>query len=250
MSKTKTELQYMGKHYSQTKKLATIDAYVYLHKKADTGDVFYVGIGSKPKFYRAYEKIKRSKHWVNLVNKHGFVVEILHTGLTWSEAQEKEMEIISLIGRIDLGTGPLINRTAGGDGANGVIVSEETKTKITLGKLGKKRPPITEETRIKLSLARKGVLPKNFGSLHTPEINKKRGESIKKSVTQVERDRKRDRWASGANPRAKIILNKENGIFYDTLKDAWIASGLSCCRPMFSMMLLNKKKNKTQYIYA
>lgn len=242
----------MGKHWNQTKKLATTDAYVYLHKKADTGDVFYVGIGSKPRFYRAYEKTKRSKHWINLVNKHGLIVEVLYTGLTWAEAQEKERETILLIGRIDLGTGPLINRTAGGEGANGVIVSEETKAKITLGKLGKKRPPIREETRERLRENGKkmGFPPKCRLLSHTPEANRKRAKTATLSYTQERKDKSRDRWLGKINPRAKTILNIQNGIFYETLNEAWAASGLSCSRSFFSMMLLNIRKNKTQYIYA
>ncbi len=116
-------------------------AYVYTHTRIDTEVVFYVGIGKKPKYYRAFEKAKRGKHWNNITAKSDFVTRIELDNCTWQDAQLKERGLISLYGRLDLGTGTLCNRTNGGEGSNGAIVSEETKRKISVAKTGKKRPP-------------------------------------------------------------------------------------------------------------
>lgn len=42
--------------------------YTYLHRRNDTGQVFYVGKG---KGQRAHDKYKRSAHWKRIVAKHG-----------------------------------------------------------------------------------------------------------------------------------------------------------------------------------
>jgi plasmid stability protein len=77
-----------------------------------------------------------------------------------SEADAFEMEelLISMAGRIDLGTGPLLNRTSGGQGWSH---SEATKARISASKTGKPRPDlvgrvVSEETREKLRQAHLG----------------------------------------------------------------------------------------------
>ncbi|RAZ47421.1 hypothetical protein DP175_03995 [Polynucleobacter paneuropaeus] len=52
-----------------------MDFYTYAHKKPD-GSIFYIGQGST-KYKRAYSTKGRNKHWHNVVNKHGYEVEIL-----------------------------------------------------------------------------------------------------------------------------------------------------------------------------
>lgn len=103
-------------------------AIVYKHITKGTNQVFYIGIGKTKK--RAYNKSKdRSIFWHNIA-KRGYNVEVLLENLTWEEACEKEKELISLYGRRDLGLGPLVNMTDGGDGGNGIVESEETREKI------------------------------------------------------------------------------------------------------------------------
>ncbi len=112
--------------------------YVYLHVKRDTGEPFYVGKGIRK---RAYEKGKRrSSYWHRLVNKYGYDVFIIESNLTESEAYQKEKYWIKRIGRISLNEGTLINMTDGGDGCVGFILSDETREKIRLSKLGDKNP--------------------------------------------------------------------------------------------------------------
>ena len=88
---------------------------VYYHRRKDTGEVFYVGIGNNK---RPYSKSNRNNYWSNIVNKVGYDVDIIHTDLTWDESSALEIQYIKEFGRKDLGLGNLVNMTNGGDGAN------------------------------------------------------------------------------------------------------------------------------------
>lgn len=137
--------------------------YVYIHKKATNGQVFYVGIGSQKNKKRAYQttKNKRNEIWHRIVNKYGLIVEILFENISKESAFSIEIELIKKYGRIDLGTGCLSNRTNGGDGCGNIsgmkgkkmpiasyekvrafltgrVISDETKKKMSIAKIGKK----------------------------------------------------------------------------------------------------------------
>lgn len=224
-------------------------AYVYTHIRMDTNQVFYVGIGSKPNRFRAFEKSKRNKHWRSIVSKTDFKVEIIADNITWENACNKEMELIQFYGRADKKNGTLCNWTDGGEGAKGAIVSGETKKKISAGKIGKKRPPITPETRERLSNAMKGKMPKNFSYLHSPEIVRRRIIAQKGSQTKETIKKRIAKWTGANNPRSVKIIDDSTGVVYDTLKDAWLASGLSISRSFFSLMMLGVRTNKTTFKY-
>ncbi len=66
--------------------------YVYVHKKATTGEVFYVGKGAKS---RATSKQGRNLHWKNTANKHGFTVEKVLDNLTNEQACTEEIKLIA-----------------------------------------------------------------------------------------------------------------------------------------------------------
>ena len=116
------------------------DYYVYRHRRLDTFQIFYIGIG---KGYRCNNKFSRTKYWKRIVNKYGYKVEILYKNLDKETACELEIMLISEYGRKDLGKGLLVNRTDGGGGNIGLIVSKETRLKQRLHKLGKTQ---SEET--------------------------------------------------------------------------------------------------------
>lgn len=63
---------------------------------------------------------------------------------TDSDACEMEMLLIAMIGREDLGLGPLFNLTDGGDGLQRLVITEEHRKNISKGKTGK---PQTEESK-------------------------------------------------------------------------------------------------------
>ncbi len=126
---------------------------VYQHRRKDTNEVFYIGIGKSKK--RAYTAIRRNPHWHNIVNKAGFEVDILIDGCTWKDACNIESGLIESYGRHDLGLGSLSNQTNGGDGGFGMIVSNEAKEKIrqyqlSLNKKGQPGRKQSDEVRDKI----------------------------------------------------------------------------------------------------
>ena len=138
------------------------DTLVYYHRRKDTNEVFYVGIGKEG---RPYVSQNRNTWWWNIVNKVGYDVEIVHTDLTWDEAVEYEIKYIKEFGRADLGLGNLVNLTDGGEGTRGVSNPGELN-----GFYGKHH---TEEYKQKASSYMTGLLvgEKNgmYGRTHTPE---------------------------------------------------------------------------------
>ena len=128
--------------------------YVYIHRRATDGQPFYVGKG---KGKRARSKRDRSDWWHFVVKKYGYQVEIVASGLQEWYACELERELISLYGRRDLGDGPLVNLTDGGDGV--VRLAPETLERIAAAKRGVSRSPAT--------IAK--VAEANRGRKNTPE---------------------------------------------------------------------------------
>lgn len=116
--------------------------YVYIHYKVSDGAPFYVGKGKLHKHEphrRAFEP-HSSRLWKSAVAEHGVRVELHASCSTDQEAQTLERHLIASIGRRDLGLGPLVNLTDGGDGHAGLIVSAETRAKRSLNARGKRSP--------------------------------------------------------------------------------------------------------------
>lgn len=103
-------------------------AVVYRHIRKDKNEPFYIGIGKSED--RAYSIKSRNRYWKSIVAVTDYEVEVLFEGLSWEEAQKKEQEFIALHGRKDLGLGPLVNMTDGGDGALGRPQTLQLKQKL------------------------------------------------------------------------------------------------------------------------
>jgi len=175
--------------------ICIVMAIVYQHIRKDTNQVFYIGIGED--ISRAYDK-RRKQHWKSIVNKHGYVVKILHDNLDWEQACKIEIQLISEIGRKDLGTGPLINLTSGGEGTPGRVVSNKTKQLLREKQTGK---TYGDETKQKQSLQRKGVAkPKSFSETIS-QIQKQQGGFFKgKKHTEESKKKTSEKVAGEKNP--------------------------------------------------
>lgn len=134
--------------------------FVYRHIRLDKNEVFYVGIGIKPKLHdktyeneykRAFARNGRNKFWNNITNKTDYRIEIMFECDNEKEVINKEIEFIKLYGRRDLGLGTLANLTDGGDGLNRYF-SLETRTKISKFHKGRIR---SKEVFDKISKAKK-----------------------------------------------------------------------------------------------
>jgi hypothetical protein len=162
-------------------------AIVYQHRRKDNNEVFYVGIGDN--IQRAYHTCSRNKHWVNTVKKVNFSVEILYENISWEEACKKEQELIKLYGRKDLGIGPLVNKTDGGDGVKGMRHSDEYKNRLRLeGPMSKEevvnkwKNTIHSRTASQKEITKHKIVSSVFGKYTKEEIEeryKKMGEKMK-----------------------------------------------------------------------
>ena len=112
-------------------------AYVYEHRRNDTNEIFYIGIGDDKNHNRAYQRKSRNLFWKHIVNKTNYSIEILEDNLTWKNACLKEIEYIKKFGRRDLGLGLLVNLTDGGDGLNNPSI--DVRDKIRSHFFGKTR---------------------------------------------------------------------------------------------------------------
>jgi hypothetical protein len=162
-------------------------AIVYRHIRLDKNEPFYIGIGEKEN--RAHDKRSRNKYWKHITKNTEYKVQVLFDDLTWEQAVEKEIELIQMYGRKDLGLGTLVNLTDGGEGQlgrtswnKGKKTSEETIKKMK-GKI------VSEETRKKLSESAKkngSIPPSNKGKVFSEETRKKIGQASKGKIVSEE----------------------------------------------------------------
>jgi len=199
---------------------------VYLHRRNDTNEVFYVGIGT-PK--RPYTVIGRNKHWNGVVNKYGYTIEIIAKNLSWELACKIEIELISLYGRRDLNNGLLVNLTSGGEGAIGKVLSDKTKKLIGSYHKGKI-----------ISEKHKEAIRKHTKTLSKEEMLRRtsglRGEKSKEHVEKI------------AAKLRKCILDYNTGIYYLGTKEAANASGIN--QSTLKGWLIDERRNKTTLRYV
>ena len=121
----------------------------YVYALMDGGEMFYIGQGRGNRVNSHLTEAlasNKNEHKLNKIRKANslgtYSVEKLVEGLTERQAKSLEMVFINFWGRIDLGEGPLTNKTNGGDGAGGVIQSQESNSKRseTMSKLFEDEP--------------------------------------------------------------------------------------------------------------
>ena len=146
---------------------------------------FYIGQGQKNRCYSGlkYGGSPYKRHKIDKIFEDGFnpIVIKLYEKLEYESALSLEIEIISKIGRCNLKNGPLVNLTDGGQGRRNVIVSDDTRKKQSLAKIGKspsnKGQSPSEETRKKISNSLKGEKNFNYGKHFNDEHRRKMSES-------------------------------------------------------------------------
>lgn len=129
---------------------------IYIHRTADTGEIFYVGRAAisarNGKFERPYSASSRSAFWNRIAKKHGFKVEIVKTFNSKLECDIEEKRMIAFYGKREDG-GILCNLANGGQGNAGANRSLEWRKKVSLAHKGK---TLSKEHRQKLSVSHQG----------------------------------------------------------------------------------------------
>lgn len=219
---------------------------VYRHITKDTNKVFYVGMGNKK---RPYTKTKRNLHWNNIVNKHGYYVEVLTENMSFEDAKELEVFLISLYGRKDNKTGILCNLTDGGEGT--INLTENSRKKISQSRKGVRTLPLdyvrTKEHCEKLSLAKKGKESAFKGKKHSEKtkdiIKEKRALQVFTEETKI----KKSNSVKGCkNPSAIKVIDTKTKEVFDTIIDAAKYANIS--HTYLRMIFAGKYPNKTNLI--
>lgn len=152
--------------------------YVYAHYKNGEQDIpFYIGKGHSS---RAFLSFARNKWWNNIANKYGYHVKILANNLFESEAFWLETQLIGMFGRSDIGKGPLVNMTNGGEGPKGRIPSKRWCQKHSLRMKGEGNPNYNKDFC--------GKLNPFFGRKHSEETknqNRKAHLGKKHTIEQI-----------------------------------------------------------------
>jgi len=124
--------------------------YVYLYLRKDFTP-YYVGKGKG-------QRIHDRNHSINLPSPERRI--IIQDNLTELQSLILERYYIRWFGRKDNNTGILRNRTDGGDGVSGLMVTDETRNKLSAKMVGNTRNKgkvLSEEWKFNMSKSRTGL---------------------------------------------------------------------------------------------
>jgi len=159
-----------------------MEYYTYAYLRED-GTPYYIGKG---KGRRAF--LKHSGFYPPSKDR----ILFLKKNLTEEQAFNHEIYMISIFGRKDLGTGILHNKTNGGDGCSGKIMTEQDIKNRRKGRLGK---PLSESHKRKIAEANRGT-PKTM-------TEKRRQSDIEKGL------RARGKLVGDENPSRRPEVRKK-----------------------------------------
>jgi len=161
--------------------------YVYAYLRKSDNTPYYIGKGKGNRAFAKHNRVPVPKDKSRIV--------FLKENLNETDAFAHECEQIRLHGRKDLNTGILLNRTDGGDGASGLIFSEETRKRLSEANTGRKES--SEEIERKRQ--------RQLGQKHSPERNAKRSAALKGRKLSPEHIAKRSATVTGRKQSAELI---------------------------------------------
>lgn len=244
--------------------------YVYLHRRKDTGEVFYVGKGTRTplkQYIRANTTARRNIYWYRVVAKcGGFDVQLVADFFAEADAFDLEKALIAEHGRQCDG-GCLCNLTEGGEGHSGFSPSAETRQKMAERHRGKPKP---EHVRLAVSRAQRGVPnpPEqtrahslrmtgagnpNFGTKNSRETIAKRVATRGNKCSGPDHPffgKKRPQHVIDIlrAKQSRQVIDRTTGVTYPSVKDAAAAIGKSGAT--VSRWLSGQRKNPTALEFA
>ena len=181
--------------------------YTYAYLREDKTP-YYIGKGKGNRLYK-----RGSRVFAPPKDKSRIIY--LKQNLTEGEAFKHEIYMIAVLGRIDLGTGILHNRTDGGDGVSGYIPSEETRKKISVATKGKNHPmygkTLSDETKRKISEKTRGKKIKPFTEEHRRKLSvasKNLSEETRKKLSDVNRGENNPNYGKTASEETKRKMSE------------------------------------------
>jgi group I intron endonuclease len=151
--------------------------------------------------------ILREQYWFDLLNPTFNIAKIAGNSLGIKHSEETKKKISEL--------------------KKGIKLSEEHKKKIGIASKNRKRKKHSEETRKKISEVTKGKKRIPFTNEHKIKISKNQ--------------------KGGNNSVARLVLNLETGIYYETLIEAAISINMN--KITLGHQLRGRTKNKTNLKY-
>lgn len=195
--------------------------YVYRWIRQDTSKPFYAGKGRGK---RAFQVSNRNDRFKKIYAKYPCKVEIVFSNLNENDAFEKEIKLIALYKKYGLCEA---NFTLGGQGSSGVAKSEETRMKISLKKKGcvspRKGVKLSTELVEKLRKSKLG----HFGYWNNKEFSEEHRRKLSESKL------------GKITHNSQKIICIETGITYDSQTRAAKETGLT--RKIISSSIKNNK---------
>lgn len=160
--------------------MAEAKFYTYIHRRGDTGEVFYVGKGSGKRAWQAYS---RSAWWKNITRLHGYTAEIVARWTLEQDALNHERELIS---EYRVAGVQLVNGTDGGEGVSGHKHDAATREKIAAAGRGhnRKHSPETKARLSEIGMGRKAT-PEARANMSDSRRGRKLSEAHKKSMSEA-----------------------------------------------------------------
>lgn len=217
--------------------------FIYLHTRNDTGEVFYVGKGTRAhtkQYQRAFVTKKRNKFWQAIVDKAGFTVYLYADFFQEAAAFDMERDLIAHYKRAHEG-GTLCNLTLGGEGHAGLTASAVTRAKLSAAFSGDKHP--------------------NWGRKLSAETCRKKAETLRASSKNLRGKKLPDWWkqriAAGKRGALNPFFGKRtsisrkvagDGVEYASVSEAADALGLKM-KTLYNM-LSGHRPNRTNLRFA
>ena len=199
-------------------------ALVYRHRRLDSGKIFYVGI-SKDKRRPYVGGRYRNKIWNRIVSKTDYDVEILISEISYEDAIDLEVFLISIYGKLSNNTGTLSNLTDGGEGTLGIkswCAGTKGICKANSGSFKKGH---------KLGIGRK------LSEEHRKKISdNKRGKKLSKKTIELIREHTK-----------KMCLDLYTGIYYESLNDGCASVNI---RTNTEATRISRKSKLQRFIYV